>query len=76
MTGWRNVRPLVMALAPVAAAVLVAGLGESEDFAGPAGDRDADPRLRPRERAVPGPLPGFTGEAGPGRTPAAQQRWR
>jgi len=37
---------------------------------GPAGALDADPRLRPLERAVSGPPPGLTGEAGlPRRRP-------
>ena len=36
-----------------------------------AGDRDADPHLRPLEATVAGPPPGSRGEPGPGRTPAA-----
>jgi CheY-like chemotaxis protein len=42
----------------------------AQDHWGPAGALDADPRLRPLDRALPGPPPGLTGEAGlPRRRP-------
>jgi hypothetical protein len=42
----------------------------AQDRWGPASALDADPRLRPLDRAVPGPPPGLTGEAGlPRRRP-------
>ena len=45
----------------------------AQDHWGPAGVLDADPRLRLLDRAVPGPPPGLTGEAGlPRRRPPAE----
>jgi hypothetical protein len=42
----------------------------AQDHWGPAGALDAHPRLRPLDRAVPGPPPGLRGEAGlPRRRP-------
>jgi hypothetical protein len=46
------------------------------DHWGPAGALDADPRLRPLERAVAGPPPGLTGEAGLPRRRPPPRRWR
>ena len=48
----------------------------AQDGSGRAGDRDADPRLRPLERAVPGLPPGFTGAAALAARPPPQHRWR
>ena len=48
----------------------------AQDGSGRAGDRDANPRLRPLERAVPGLPPGFTGAAALAGRPPPQHRWR